>query len=410
MPCTPSASTRLACSRHHASAASEVKSTGEPLPIHHFDTHGSPSGPAHEVPAARALLVVGRRRAVQARRLRVGRDLAAVGVEVDPRGHPHHRAHPVRAHPPDQPGRVGELVRVELPAVVLRRPRRVEHDRVERNVMFRIALEVGLDVALVLVDVARSSSARRPTRAALPAASPTRAGTRAAAPPACCRRTGAAAAARRPPARRSRPRRRARSARRARPSRATPPSRARRSPTAPARSRPAGCRPGRACRPGSPARCSGGPRRATPSGRPDRRAARGARRARSRAAPRAPATRAPSRRTGRSPGVGPGSQRSSSTTWSGPGCVTSSSAPTASRSSGSPTASPAITPSVHCTKWSWISPSRTRGSIGPSRRRPSRRMVTRCAATVDRRAVGIAESLAPQPRTPRSVHRTITRC
>ena len=80
-------------------------------------------GPADEVPVARALRIVGRRRAVQARRLRVGRDLAAVGVEVHPRRHPHHRAHPVRAHPPDQAGRVGELVRVELPGVVLRRPR-----------------------------------------------------------------------------------------------------------------------------------------------------------------------------------------------------------------------------------------------------------------------------------------------
>src|SRR3954447_13255274 len=43
MPCTPSLSTFLACSRHHASACGEVKSTGEPVPIHHVATSGSPS-------------------------------------------------------------------------------------------------------------------------------------------------------------------------------------------------------------------------------------------------------------------------------------------------------------------------------------------------------------------------------
>ena len=152
MPCTPSASTRLACSRHHASAAAEVKSTGEPLPIHHFAptarrrrrARSAGARPRRSWARARGAGAATRRRA----------DLAVVGVEVHPRRDPHHRAHAVGAHARDQPRRVRELVRVELPRVVLRRPGRVEHDRVERNAVFAVALEVGLDVALVVVDVA----------------------------------------------------------------------------------------------------------------------------------------------------------------------------------------------------------------------------------------------------------------
>jgi len=41
MPCTPRRRTFLACSRHHSSAIGFVKSTGEPVPIHHFATSGS---------------------------------------------------------------------------------------------------------------------------------------------------------------------------------------------------------------------------------------------------------------------------------------------------------------------------------------------------------------------------------
>jgi hypothetical protein len=50
---------------------------------------------------------------------------------------------------------VVELVRVGLPGVVLRLPGRVDHDRVERERVAAVALEVVLHVALVLVDVAR---------------------------------------------------------------------------------------------------------------------------------------------------------------------------------------------------------------------------------------------------------------
>ena len=74
MPCTPSASTRLACSRHHALGCGrgEVdRRAGAHPPA--ATTHGSPSGAAHEVAVARALLVVGRRLAVQALGLGVGR-------------------------------------------------------------------------------------------------------------------------------------------------------------------------------------------------------------------------------------------------------------------------------------------------------------------------------------------------
>jgi hypothetical protein len=44
----------LADSRHHASAAGLVKSTTDPVPIHHLVTNGSPSGSVTKWPAAAA--------------------------------------------------------------------------------------------------------------------------------------------------------------------------------------------------------------------------------------------------------------------------------------------------------------------------------------------------------------------
>ena len=284
----------------------------------------------------------------------------------------------------DQPGRVRELVGVELPRVVLRLPRRVDDDRVERNVVFRIALEVGLDVALVLVDVAALPVPVRPlgqqrrerARRAQERAQPRR--RRARAEQVQPQRPGGGARGdldlvaevelravadglepRRPAARRDRPRHRRVVALRD-PALVEHVGRAVGAGVAAvgAEPRPSGpawstCSPWRA--PSPVRRCSACPGHARPS-----------------------------RRTGRAPaGVAPASQRSSMTTWSGPGCVTRTSAPASRRSSGSPSSSPAITPSVHCTKWSWISPSRTRGSIGPSSRRPSRRMVTRGGVAVE---------------------------
>ena len=150
---------------------------------------------------------------MQARGALVGRDLAVGRVEVDPRRHPHHRPHPVLPHARDQPRRVRELVGVELPGVVLRLPRRVDDDRVERERVLAVALEVVLDVALVLVDVAALPVPVGPLGQQRRERAAPRAGTRAAARRASERRTGAAAAARPPRARRSRSRRRARTAR-----------------------------------------------------------------------------------------------------------------------------------------------------------------------------------------------------
>gem|GEM_PF-6934046 len=45
MPSTPSRSAVFACSRHHLSAPGEVKSIGDPVPIHQRVTNASPSGP-----------------------------------------------------------------------------------------------------------------------------------------------------------------------------------------------------------------------------------------------------------------------------------------------------------------------------------------------------------------------------
>ncbi len=101
-----------------------------------------------------ALLVVLRRRAVQALGRRVGRALSLGGVDVDPRRRPHDRAHAGAPHAPDEALGVWELVRVEAPRVVLRLPRRVEHDRVERDRVAQVSVKVVEDVALVLVHVA----------------------------------------------------------------------------------------------------------------------------------------------------------------------------------------------------------------------------------------------------------------
>ena len=192
------------------------------------------------------------------------------------------------------------------------------HDRVERNGVFRVAVEVGLDVALVLVDVAALPVPVGPLGQQRRQRAGQRAGTRAGA-----RRASGRAEQVQP----QRPGGRARGdldlvaevelRARGRRSRATPPSRARRAPTAPARSRPAGCRPGRACRPGSRGRCSGGRRRARPSARPGRRAAPWRAPSPVRRCSACPATRgragAPAARR-----RGARIARSSSTTWSGP--------------------------------------------------------------------------------------------
>ncbi len=164
---------------------------------------------------------------------------------------------PACAHPADGPGEVGELVGVGLPGVVLRLPGRVDHDRVERQRVACVALEVVQDVALVGVDVAALPVPVRPfgQQRRQPAEL---AGSGAAARRARGRRTGAAAAARRRSARTPPGAGRGRTARRRPRSPATARSRARRSGTARARSRPSGSRPPRACPAGSRDRCSGG--------------------------------------------------------------------------------------------------------------------------------------------------------
>jgi len=53
-------------------------------------------------------------------------------------------------------------VRVGLPSVVLRLPRRVEHDGVERDRLALAAVDVVLDLGLVVVDVARLPEAVAP--------------------------------------------------------------------------------------------------------------------------------------------------------------------------------------------------------------------------------------------------------
>ncbi len=111
-------------------------------------------GVADEVAGLGALGVVRRRLAVELLRGGVGRALAVGRLEVDPGRHPDDGADPVLAHLPDHPRGVGELVGVEAPGVVLRLPGRVDHDRVERQLVVAVAAPVVLDVVLVLVDVA----------------------------------------------------------------------------------------------------------------------------------------------------------------------------------------------------------------------------------------------------------------
>ena len=99
------------------------------------------------------LPVVRRRLPVHALGLRPGRALAIAGVEVHPRRDPHDRPHARRAHPVDHALRVGKLVGVEAPGVVLRLPGRVDHHGVQRQRVALVALEVVGHVVLVLVDV-----------------------------------------------------------------------------------------------------------------------------------------------------------------------------------------------------------------------------------------------------------------
>src|SRR6202042_1349288 len=68
-------------------------------------------------------LVAGRRLSVEAFGLRLGRDLAVARVDVDPRRDPDNGPHAVRSEHREHSARVRELVLVELPGVVLRRPR-----------------------------------------------------------------------------------------------------------------------------------------------------------------------------------------------------------------------------------------------------------------------------------------------
>ena len=203
----------------------------------------------------------------------VGRTLAVGGVEVGPRRHPDDGPHPVALHAGDQALRVGELARVELPGVVLRLPRRVDHDRVERDPVLAVAVRSPpRHVALVLVDVAALPVPVRPLgkqRRACPSA----AGSGAAARRACgshmqvqAQRPGGGRAARRSdlvPAR---------SSSSPGPQVSDPQRPARRSTAATARgrSRPAGCRPTRASPGGSPGPCSGGRRRAGSAARSGR--------------------------------------------------------------------------------------------------------------------------------------------
>ena len=118
-----------------------------------FGDERLPGGLGDEVAGGRRRGVVGRRLGVQALGRRLGRDLAVARVEVDPGRDPDDGADPVGPHPRDHPVGVGELVRVEPPGVVLRRPRRVDHDRVQRDGVAAKALVVVDHVVLVLVDV-----------------------------------------------------------------------------------------------------------------------------------------------------------------------------------------------------------------------------------------------------------------
>ena len=206
--------------------------------------------------------VVLRRLGVEALGLGVGRALAVDRLEIDPGRHPDHGPHAVLAHPPDQSGRVGELVGVEAPGVVLRLPGRVDHDRVEGKVRLPVAAPVVLDVVLVLVDVAALPVAVGPlghqagqTGLAEEGAQPGRG-----------RRAGEDVHAQRAGGRPDREGRdvpgQVRLDAGARGLDPAPPSQPRRAARAPGRSRPAGCHPARGTQEGSPGPCSGGRRRA----------------------------------------------------------------------------------------------------------------------------------------------------
>ncbi len=98
--------------------------------------------------------VVGRRLTMQALERRLGWNLAVARVEVDPRSDPHDGAHSVGSQLGDHRLGVRELVGVELPSVVLRRPRGVDDDGIERDLVPAKAMEVVEHIVLVLVDVA----------------------------------------------------------------------------------------------------------------------------------------------------------------------------------------------------------------------------------------------------------------
>ena len=278
MPSTPSASTRLACSRHHTSAAGQVKSTGEPMPIHHLATSGSPSASAHEVLEARSSAPGARYSAA---------DASSGGYWPSRESRFTHGVTHTTVRTPSSrsafqvPRGVRELVRVELPRVVLRRPRGVEHDRVERDAVLAEAGVLGLGLASGGGRRRGSSRTRTPTRAARAGrCSVSRRNARSRAAGVGCvnrwtlQRAGGGAggedhlvaelaahavAVVLDPGR---------------------PAAAGQQRTGPARSRPAGCRRRRACRAGSPGRCRRGRRRAAGGAPPGRRAGRAARRGR----------------------------------------------------------------------------------------------------------------------------------
>ena len=199
-----------------ARAAGEVKSTGEPVPIHQRATNGSPSASRTKCRRARRRRSWAPARGAGARDSGSGGHWPSTRLEVDPRRDPHDRAHAVCAQARDHPREVRELVRVGLPGVVLRLPRRVEHDRVERDAVARGSRRSRPRRRPGARRRRGSSSTRRPTRAAR-GGRPVRRRKRA--QPRGGRRVGEQVQAQRPGrarASRRRPRRRGRSARRGR--------------------------------------------------------------------------------------------------------------------------------------------------------------------------------------------------
>ena len=273
-----------------------MKSTGEPVPIHHcvherLDRHARPE--RTKCPRGDPGRVVRRRLAVQPLRLGLGRDLPVARVEVHPRRAPTPRsgrrprasAGSARARPGTGDG---------LNSQVLYWVAHGESSTIASSGMLvpPHALEVVDHVVLVLVDVAALPEPVAPLGQDAPG-SRSAGRTLAAAPPASDRRQLHAATARRSSASTpTRGRRRGRTGSRSPPSAPRPRSRGSRRTTAPARSRPAGCPRRRAARPGSRGRCSGGRRRAGPRGRPGRTACRAGRPGRRTARPSAGASRA----------------------------------------------------------------------------------------------------------------------